>query len=104
MLVALAGIGEQENRLIHYTRQNLFTCCHKCCSPRVQHAVASVITVLAGMILFIFIPSAIFMALESDWSYEDGVYYSFVTLSTIGFGDYVAGSCTDPRVFARAYY
>lgn len=26
-----------------------------------------------------------------EWSYLDGLYYSFITLTTVGFGDYVAG-------------
>jgi hypothetical protein len=95
MLVALAGIGEQQNRLITYTRSNLFTCCHKCCGPKVQHAIASIVTTIVGLILFIFIPAAIFEAAEPGWTYQDGIYYAFVTLTTIGFGDFVAGKLSD---------
>ena len=36
------------------------------------------------------IPSSVFCSLE-NWNIIDSVYYCFVTLSTIGFGDYVAG-------------
>ena len=36
------------------------------------------------------IPSAIFTAIE-DWSYRDSMYYVFVTLTTVGFGDFVPG-------------
>lgn len=37
-----------------------------------------------------FLPSLALSKLE-DWSYEDALYYTFITLSTIGFGDLVAG-------------
>lgn len=40
---------------------------------------------------FIFIPALIFMLFEG-WEYDVSVYYAFVTLSTIGFGDYCAGN------------
>ncbi|XP_049826156.1 open rectifier potassium channel protein 1 isoform X2 [Aethina tumida] len=43
-----------------------------------------------GFIFFIFLPSFI-MTFCEGWEYDVSVYYSFVTLTTIGFGDYVAG-------------
>ncbi|GBM22651.1 Potassium channel subfamily K member 10 [Araneus ventricosus] len=39
--------------------------------------------------LLVFIPAIVFNTFET-WSYLESVYYSFVTLSTIGLGDYVA--------------
>ena len=44
---------------------------------------------IPGFIVFIFIPAVGFVLLE-DWSFVEGVYYAFVTLTTIGFGDLVA--------------
>lgn len=43
-----------------------------------------------GFVMFIFFPAFLFSHYEG-WSYEESVYYAFVTLTTIGFGDYVAG-------------
>ena len=41
------------------------------------------------------IPAAIFTALENDesgsWDYHNSIYYTFITLSTVGFGDMVPG-------------
>ena len=34
------------------------------------------------------------MAIEG-WTYRQATYYSFISLSTIGFGDFVAGQRTD---------
>nr|XP_034966400.1 potassium channel subfamily K member 17-like [Zootoca vivipara] len=45
---------------------------------------------VAGLLLFLLLPPLLFTAIEG-WTYEEGFYYSFITLSTIGFGDYVIG-------------
>ncbi|XP_029165410.1 LOW QUALITY PROTEIN: uncharacterized protein LOC114936412 [Nylanderia fulva] len=43
-----------------------------------------------GFIMFIFFPAMLFSYYEG-WHYDESVYYAFVTLTTIGFGDLVAG-------------
>ena len=75
--------------------------------------IAAVIFLLPGLAVFLFIPAAIFTYLEvrtnfhdyyhsrcifwtavidlKDWSYLDATYFSFMTLTTIGFGDIVVG-------------
>lgn len=45
---------------------------------------------LPGFIMFIFFPAFLFSHYEG-WYYDEAVYYAFVTLTTIGFGDIVAG-------------
>jgi len=46
-------------------------------------------------LVFLIIPAAVFASLEDkaskDWEFVDCIYYAFITLSTIGFGDLVAG-------------
>jgi len=55
--------------------------------------VESLVFVIFFSSIFLLIPAAIFTALENDqtnsWSYTDSIYYTFITLSTIGFGDMV---------------
>ncbi|XP_056424615.1 potassium channel subfamily K member 16 [Hyla sarda] len=46
-----------------------------------------------GSVLFLVFPPMIFSYVEG-WSYGEGFYFAFITLSTIGFGEYVLG--TDP--------
>ncbi|CAI9716585.1 T family of potassium channels 18-like [Octopus vulgaris] len=48
--------------------------------------------VIAG---YIFIGAVLFSLWEKNWDYLIGSYFCFVTLSTIGFGDFVPGSGVD---------
>jgi Ion channel len=44
---------------------------------------------IPGIIIFLFLPAFVFSYFEG-WSYVVSFYYSFVTLTTIGFGDYAS--------------
>ena len=35
------------------------------------------------------LPAAVFSSIERNWSYTEALYFSVVTLTTVGFGDYV---------------
>jgi hypothetical protein len=46
------------------------------------------------VILFI-AGGAVLFSIWENWNFFDGAYYSFITLSTIGFGDIVPGQSLD---------
>jgi len=44
------------------------------------------------MLLYVALGAMLFTLVEQDWDYLIGSYFCFITLSTIGFGDYVPGT------------
>ncbi|KAF3691801.1 Potassium channel subfamily K member 5 [Channa argus] len=59
------------------------------------------IFLLWGLLVHLVIPPLIFMVTEG-WTYLEGLYFSFITLTTVGFGDYVAG--VNPNIeYSRLY-
>lgn len=55
-------------------------------------AIVHFILLLVLVILGFFVaPAAVFSALELSWSFLDGIYFCFISLCTIGLGDFVPG-------------
>ena len=49
------------------------------------------IYLILSPILFILVPALVLIHIEVEWSYLEAIYFSFITLTTIGFGDLVPG-------------
>ncbi|XP_045106713.1 open rectifier potassium channel protein 1-like [Portunus trituberculatus] len=65
--------------------------------------VDSVVYLVPGLVVFLVLPSLVLMAVEDDWTYLDAFYFSFITLTTIGFGDHVAGQQERDHVWVWVY-
>ena len=58
-------------------------------SPGKKILLNVLISTLPGICMFILLPSALFCQVENSWSYLDSLYYAFVNITHIGFGDLI---------------
>lgn len=64
--------------------------------PLVAIIHATVLAMLAVSCFFL-IPAAIFSELEENWNFLESFYFCFISLSTIGLGDYVPGEAVNQK-------
>ncbi|XP_053700615.1 potassium channel subfamily K member 17 [Synchiropus splendidus] len=62
--------------------------------PKCTRFLVHLVSFLCGVVLFFIVPMLVFQTYEG-WTYSQTIYYCFITLSTIGFGDFVADSNPD---------
>ncbi|KAJ8045546.1 Potassium channel subfamily K member 10 [Holothuria leucospilota] len=86
----LTGIGEKLG-LLAKKLEGLFYDRVTCGYPTILRLTYIAILLVIGGIFFITIPSVIFKHVEG-WNLSESWYYCFITLTTIGFGDYVIGT------------
>ena len=60
-------------------------------SRRLRKTLLYVMVFVISYGLLVLVPSVVFCQIE-DWTFREAHYYSCITLSTIGFGDYVAST------------
>nr|XP_004649816.2 potassium channel subfamily K member 17 [Jaculus jaculus] len=82
------------NRLGHLMQRGVHGCAHRLGGSRQDPArarwLAGSVALAAGLLLFLLLPPLLFSHVEG-WSYVESFYFAFITLSTVGFGDYVIG-------------
>ncbi|KAK1338451.1 hypothetical protein QTO34_001567 [Cnephaeus nilssonii] len=82
------------NHLGHLMQQGVHRCARRLGGAWQDPAKARWLTgsgaLLSGLLLFLLLPPLLFSHMEG-WSYVEGFYFAFITLSTVGFGDYVIG-------------
>ncbi|XP_061669893.1 potassium channel subfamily K member 2-like [Syngnathoides biaculeatus] len=87
----LAGVGDQLGTIfgkIIARVEKMFV--HWNISQTKIRVISTLLFVLFGCLLFVALPTAIFQNIEG-WSALESLYFVVITLTTIGFGDFVAG-------------
>ncbi|TKS80642.1 Potassium channel subfamily K member 1 [Collichthys lucidus] len=70
--------------------------------PRPATVVHFMLLLILVVLCFFLAPAAVFSTLEVSWSLLDGLYFCFISLCTIGLGDFVPG--TQPGQEYRPLY
>ncbi|KAF1393570.1 hypothetical protein PFLUV_G00017410 [Perca fluviatilis] len=70
--------------------------------PRPATFVHFLLLLLVVVVCFFVVPAAVFSSVELSWSFLDGIYFCFISLCTIGLGDFVPG--TQPGQKYRQLY
>lgn len=70
--------------------------------PRPATVVHFMLLLILVVLCFFLAPAAVFSTLEVSWSLLDGLYFCFISLCTIGLGDFVPG--TQPGQKYRPLY
>ncbi|KAM7024259.1 potassium channel subfamily K member 10 [Acridotheres tristis] len=91
----LAGIGDQLGTIFGKSIarvEKVFR--NKQVSQTKIRVISTIAFILAGCIVFVTIPAFIFKYIEG-WTALESIYFVVVTLTTVGFGDFVAGGNAD---------
>ncbi|NWV36105.1 KCNKA protein, partial [Grantiella picta] len=91
----LAGIGDQLGTIFGKGIAKVETVFrNKQVSQTKIRVISTIVFILAGCIVFVTIPAFIFKYIEG-WTALESIYFVVITLTTIGFGDFVAGGNID---------
>uniref|UniRef100_A0A3B1JKG7 Potassium two pore domain channel subfamily K member 4 n=2 Tax=Astyanax mexicanus TaxID=7994 RepID=A0A3B1JKG7_ASTMX len=69
-------------------------------SPTIIRVISALLSIMLGLALFVFVPTMVFQEVE-EWDVLDSTYFVVITLTTVGFGDYVAG---DGNVYGQDHW
>uniref|UniRef100_A0A3B5LD54 Potassium two pore domain channel subfamily K member 4 n=1 Tax=Xiphophorus couchianus TaxID=32473 RepID=A0A3B5LD54_9TELE len=67
-------------------------------SPTIVRVISAILSILLGCLLFLALPTLVFQEVE-NWSLLESAYFVVITLTTVGFGDYVAAFSPKPLVW-----
>ena len=99
-LVFLSQIGTIIDKFIHAALKPL----KRKYGATAARGAGLVILILIIIIFFVLIPAGIFTGTET-WNYRESVYYAVVSLTTVGFGDFVPATAgTEVRSITMRMY
>lgn len=85
-LMILKNIGDRVNDLVHYIHYLIIV---KLSKKDVEILQTRTLVWTYGVVVIMLLTGATLYSQTEHWSFFDGIYFCFVTFSTIGFGDLV---------------
>lgn len=68
------------------------------CAPRTAASTHFLALLVVMVLCFLVVPAVVFSSIEERWSFLDAFYFCFISLCTIGLGDYVPGEQPGQRL------
>ncbi|XP_068614456.1 uncharacterized protein [Brachionichthys hirsutus] len=97
--ILLAGVGDHMATVLRRVVGKIETLFLKRkVRPTTVRVISAVLSILIGCLIFLAVPTVVFERAE-HWSLLESFYFVVITLTTLGFGDYVAGGGPDGLVY-----
>ncbi|KAM4585769.1 uncharacterized protein kcnk4a isoform 1-T1 [Fundulus diaphanus] len=98
--ILLAGVGDHMGTVLRRAVakiEKLFL--KRKIRPTTVRVMSAVLSILIGCLIFLAVPTVVFQKVEK-WSFLESLYFVVITLTTVGFGDYVpAGGYEGGTIF-----
>ncbi|XP_017263658.1 potassium channel subfamily K member 10 [Kryptolebias marmoratus] len=89
--ILLAGVGDHMGTVLRKAVAKIETLFLKRkIKPTTVRVISAVLSILIGCLIFLAVPTVVFQKVEK-WSFLESLYFVVITLTTVGFGDYVPG-------------
>ncbi|XP_042349830.1 potassium channel subfamily K member 4 [Plectropomus leopardus] len=89
--ILLAGVGDHMGTVLRRAVAKIETLFLKRkVRPTTVRVISAVLSILIGCLIFLAVPTVVFQKVEK-WSFLEALYFVVITLTTVGFGDYVPG-------------
>ncbi|XP_061582323.1 potassium channel subfamily K member 4 isoform X2 [Cololabis saira] len=89
--ILLAGVGDHMGTVLRKAVGKIETLFLKRnVRPTTVRVISAVLSILIGCLIFLAVPTVVFQKVE-EWSFLESLYFVVITLTTVGFGDYVPG-------------
>ncbi|XP_060741491.1 potassium channel subfamily K member 4 isoform X1 [Tachysurus vachellii] len=87
--ILLAGVGDHMGTMLRRAVAKIEALFRKKVSHTRVRVISAVFSILIGCLIFIALPIVVFQKVE-NWTLLEAGYFVVITLTTVGFGDYVA--------------
>ncbi|XP_070769331.1 potassium channel subfamily K member 10 [Enoplosus armatus] len=99
--ILLAGVGDHMGTVLRRAVAKIETLFLKRkVRPTTVRVISAVLSILIGCLIFLAVPTVVFQKVE-DWSFLESLYFVVITLTTVGFGDYVPGGDREGGMFFK---
>uniref|UniRef100_A0A3B4V0X7 Potassium two pore domain channel subfamily K member 4 n=1 Tax=Seriola dumerili TaxID=41447 RepID=A0A3B4V0X7_SERDU len=99
--ILLAGVGDHMGTVLRRAVAKIETLFLKRkVRPTTVRVISAVLSILIGCLIFLAVPTVVFQKME-EWSFLESLYFVVITLTTVGFGDFVPVGGSESGLFFK---